>query len=232
MPRATPGGLIYHVLNRANAGVRMFRGQADYALFDRVIEEAHGRVPLRLLGYVVMPDHWHLVLWPRREGELSEFMRWLSVTHTRRWHASRNSAGTGHLYQGRYKSFPVEPDEHLLSLLAFVESNPKRNKLVRKAQDWQWGSLWRREQDDESAAALLDDPPLALPRNWVARVNAPLEADELAALQTSVRRGAPFGSPAWRARIARRLGLEFTMRPRGRPRKTPAAGAGRTVAVR
>lgn len=224
MPRATPGGVVYHVLNRSNAGVRMFRGSHDYELFEHVLEEAHTRVPIRLLAYIVMPDHWHLVLWPRREGELSEFMRWLSVTHTRRWHSQHDSSGTGHLYQGRYRSFPVEPSDCLATLCRYVESNAKRSGLVRKAQDWHWSSLHRREHGDEVAQSLLDPGPVPLPRGWTARVNAPLDVDELAALRRSAQRGTPFGSPEWQVRVAKKLGLEFTMRPRGRPRKTPLEG--------
>lgn len=250
MPRATPGGLIYHVLNRANAGLKICRGQNDYAAFERAFEEAHAKVPVRVLAYCLMPDHWHLVLWPRKEHDLSEFMRWLTVTHTRRWHAQHDSAGTGHLYQGRYRSFPVEPGEPLLTVCRYVESNARRDGQVRRAENWPWTSLWRRQhgagpgqiklarggkdaQVEEphgdggrAMAALLDDGPMPLPRNWVARVNEPFTDAELAALRTSVRRGTPFGSTEWKLKVAKRLGLEYTMRPRGRPRKAPLLGAG------
>ena len=225
MPRSTPGGIVYHVLNRSNAGVRMFRDNHDFELFEHVLEEAHSRVPVRLLSYTLMQDHWHLVLWPRRDGELSEFMRWLSVTHTRRWHALHHNTGSGHLYRGRYRSFPVEPGEHLFTLCRYVESNAKRAGLVRKAQDWHWSSLYRRERGDEVSQGLLDPGPKPLPRGWAARVNAPIEDAELVALRRSAQRGTPLGAPAWQAKVAKKLGLEFTMRPRGRPRKV-AAGDG------
>jgi putative transposase len=81
-----------------------------------------------------MPNHWHLVLWPRKKGELSEFMRWLTVTHTQRWHASHRTSGTGPLYQGRFKSFPIEDDDHLLAVVRYVERNALRAKLVARAE--------------------------------------------------------------------------------------------------
>ena len=118
MPRRTriaTGGLAYHVLNRAVARQSLFDDQADYLALERVIERTHQRLPTRIISYCLMPNHWHLVLWPRQDGELSEFMRLLTVTHTQRWHAHRRTAGTGPLYQGRFKSFPIQRDRHLLT---------------------------------------------------------------------------------------------------------------------
>jgi putative transposase len=90
-----------------------------------------------------MPNHWHLLLWPRRDGELSEILRWITVTHTQRWHAHHRTAGTGPVYQGRFKSFPVQTDAHFLTVARYVERNALRAKLVPRAEDWQWSSIWR-----------------------------------------------------------------------------------------
>ena len=114
--RAAPGGGIYHVWNRANGRQGIFETAGDYEAFERVLIEGHDRVAMRTLAYCVMPNHWHLVVWPRREGDLSRFMAWLTLTHTQRWHAYHHSTGTGHLYQGRFKSFPVQSDEHFLTV--------------------------------------------------------------------------------------------------------------------
>jgi len=81
-----------------------------------------------------MPNHWHFLFWPRKDGELSEVMRLLSVTHTQRWHAHRHTAGTGPVYQGRFKSFPVQSDEHFLTVARYVERNPVRTNLVLRAE--------------------------------------------------------------------------------------------------
>src|SRR5262245_53866188 len=101
-PRLSPGGLVYHVLNRAVARPQIFFAEGDYSGFERVLAEAFKRYPLELFCYCLMPNHWHLVLRPREDGQLSHFMRWLSVTHTQRWHAHKHTSGTGHLYQGRF----------------------------------------------------------------------------------------------------------------------------------
>ena len=136
--RCNSGGYVYHALNRAVRRATLFRKDGDYAAFEQVLREAKDWQPMRLLGYCLMPNHWHLVLWPEHDGDLSEFLRWLTVTHTQRYHAHYHTAGTGPLYQGRFKSFPVQEDEHLRTLLRYVERNALRAGLVRRAEDWRF----------------------------------------------------------------------------------------------
>jgi putative transposase len=216
--RAAVGGVIYHVLNRANGRLPLFEKPRDYEGFETVLIEAHERFTTRTLAYCLMPNHWHLVLWPRRDEELSRFMAWVTLTHTQRWHAHRESAGAGHLYQGRFKSFPVQVDAHFLTVTRYVERNPLRANLVDRAEEWRWSSLWRRAQTDPKWAAFLGEWPVSRSRRWVEWVNKPQTDAELGALRQSVRRGQPFGAEDWVRRTARRLGLEGTLRPRGRPK--------------
>jgi putative transposase len=136
-----------------------------------------------------------------------------------RWHAHYQIQGTGHVYQGRFKSFPVAADQHLLTVLRYVERNALRAGLVRRAEDWRWGSLWRRQHPDPRPALALHPWPVPEPGDWVGLVNQPQTAAELEAVRRAVARGCPFGAPAWQEWTGRRLGLEFTLRPRGRPRK-------------
>ena len=218
-PRLATAGLVYHVLNRRVARLPLFDIDRDYAAFERTLEEAIKRTGIRLTAYCVMPNHWHLLLWPRTDDELSETLRWLTVTHTQRWHAAHRTAGHGPLYQGRFKSFPVQNDEHFLTVARYVERNALRAHLVRRAENWRWGSLWRQYQGDAKGKALLSDWPVARPRHWLGHVNRPETPQELEALRKSVQRGCPFGSESWQTRTAKRLSLESTLRPRGRPRK-------------
>ncbi|HUU22923.1 MAG TPA: transposase [Phycisphaerae bacterium] len=211
------GGMVYHVLNRSNARRQILDSPADYELFEQVLEQAHQRVAMRTVAYCPMPNHWHLVLWPRADGDLSEFMRWLTVTHTQRWHAAAGTAGTGHVYQGRFKSFPVQSDVHCLRVCRYVERNALRAGLVPRAEDWRWGSLWRRQSG--GAEALLRPGPVGLPEDWLELVNQPLSQEELDALRLCANRGRPYGGPIWTKRTAARLGLASTLRRRGRPRK-------------
>jgi putative transposase len=197
----------------------LFEKDGDYDAFERVLAQALVQHPTRLLAYSLMPNHWHFVLWPRQEGELTAFLRWLTHTHTQRWHAHYHTAGTGHLYQGRFRAFPIQEDEHLYAVLRYVERNPLRAGLVPRAEAWRWGSLWRRQHADVQSPLTLQAWPVPEPADWVKWVNQPQTEAELEAVRRSVARGCPFGAPAWQQRTARRLGLEYTLRPRGRPPK-------------
>jgi putative transposase len=229
MPRSARnivGGYAYHVLNRANGRLRLFRKDADFAAFEAIMAEAHQRVPLRILGYVVMGNHWHFVVWPRRgQGEkVSAFFRWLSITHAQRWHAHHGTAGMGHVYQGRFKSFPVAADEHLRAVLRYVERNPLRAGLVDRAEDWRWSSLHRRLRGTADEQALLCESPVPLGSRGVDHVNQPQSEAEAAAIEECLSRGRPYGAEAWQQKVARQQGLEYTFRQRGRPKKAQPDG--------
>jgi putative transposase len=214
--------MVFHVLNRAVGRSRMFRSDRDYAAFEKVIEQVHARLPTRVLSYCLMPNHWHLVLWPREDGELSEFMRLLTVTHTQRWHAHHHTAGTGPLYQGRFKSFPIQTDEHLLTVCRYVERNPLRASLVERAQQWPWSSLSRRAPAEAAPWLTPQEQwPVDAPRKWLQRVNQPQTDAEEAAMAEAIKRGRPYGSERWIKTTAAKLNLQSTLRPRGRPRVRP-----------
>jgi putative transposase len=168
-----------------------------------------------------MPTHWHFVLWPQKDGQLTAFLRWLTHTHAMRWRTSHHTVGYGHLYQDRFKSFPVQRDQHLLTLLRYVERNPLSANLVRRAQAWPYGSLHARLVDDPKLKPVLSDWPIDTPGDWLRHVNQPLTQKELLRIQASLQRSRPFGSDAWTQATADRLHLDHTLRPEGRPRKNP-----------
>lgn len=219
--RAIVGGLIYHVLNRSNGRVPLFRKEADYDAFLRVLDEAHRRMPLPILAYCVMPNHWHFLVLPEenRARDVSEFFRWLTVTHAQRWHAHYKTSGSGHLYQGRFKSFPIEADDHFFTVARYVERNALRAGLAERAEAWRFGSLWRHSHPQQADLPLLTAWPLPRPANWINWVNDPQTDAEVEAIRRCIKRCRPFGSDTWITEKARQLGLEWTIRPRGRPRK-------------
>jgi len=160
------------------------------------------------------------VLWPEVDGQLSAFLQRLTNTHTQRWQRAKQKVGVGHLYQGRFQSFPVESDDHFYAVVRYVERNALRAALVPTAEAWRWGSLWRRVHNQRQPR--LSDWPVPEPGNWVQHVNQPQREAELAALRRCVQRGSPFGGDAWTSQTARTLGLTSTLRPRGRPTRAPA----------
>jgi putative transposase len=110
--RLTFGGCVYHVFNRANGRLRIFQKKEDFTAFAKILSEGIEQFGMRICGWCIMGNHWHLLLWPVNDGDLSQFMRWITLTHTQRYHASHGTVGIGHLYQGRFKSFPVQDDGH------------------------------------------------------------------------------------------------------------------------
>jgi len=166
--RCSDAGYVYHVLNRAVGRATLFRKPADYAAFEKILRQAWERFDMRLLSYVIMPNHWHLVVWPATSGALSAYLQWLTVTHVRRWHAHHHTVGTGPIYQGRFKSFPVQEDDHFLTLCRYVERNPLRADLVQRAEEWRWSSLWHRTH--ATNVPWLSAWPLPMPPTWTAHV--------------------------------------------------------------
>ena len=214
--RVAPGGMVYHVLNRGVGRMRLFLSDADYAAWECVILETLPLAPMRICAYCWMPNHWHLVLWPEKDGQLSTFMQRVTNRHTQRWQRAKRRVGYGHLYQGRFKSFPVESDDHFYSLVRYVERNARRAGLVERAEDWRWNSLSQRPASE--ARIPLSTWPLPRPGRWAQHVNQPQTEGELEAIRRSLRRGRPYGGEAWTERVAHKIGLESTLRPRGRPR--------------
>ena len=216
-PRQATGGYVFHVLNRAAARRTLFETDGDYMAFLNVLDEAQSHVAMRLLSYCIMPNHWHLVLWPREDGDLSDYMKWLTTTHAQRWHKWHESSGAGALYQGRFKSFPVQHDEHFFQVCRYVERNALRANLVSRAELWRWSSLWQRIQ--ERADVNLSPWPIAAGSRWLDYVNQVETEGELAALRKSISHGLPFGDSEWAERTGAALGIEATIRPSGRPRR-------------
>jgi putative transposase len=208
------------VFNRGNQKARLFHCAADYGAFIDYMREAQERIELPLLAVCLMPNHLHLVVRPRRDGDLASWISWLFTTHVRRHH--RNYGTTGRLWQGRFKTSLIQQDHHLLAVLRYVERNALRSKLVARAEDWRWGSLmWR---DSDAPPLALTPSPVELPRWWKEFVNQPMTEAELLAVRECVNRQRPFGSPDWVEASAKRDGLEQTLAPIGRPRRKRREG--------
>lgn len=219
--RSVESNMVYHVLNRANGREKIFKKQKDYQAFGDILIEAQEKYPMRILSFCLMPNHWHFVLYPKIGKQLSKFVGWLTHTHTQRYNAHYNSVGYGHVYQGRFKSFPVASDNYFLKLCRYVERNPLRAKLVDRAENWRWSSLWVRENGKEKDKALLSKWPIEMPENYSEWVNEkePKEDKDLDHIRNSIRRGSPLGESGWVNATARKLGLQSTLKPFGRPKK-------------
>ena len=220
--RSIRAGICYHVINRGNARATVFHDELDYKVFEQLAFASAGRSGTLVLAYCLMPNHFHFVLRPVADEGLAKWAHWLLTSHVHRYR--QRYAAVGRIWQGRYKAFPVQSDAHLFAVLRYVERNALRAGLVSCAEAWPWGSLAHR------AHLRADEPPALhateLPPDWRARVNAAESAAELHALRVSVNRGTPYGEPAWQRACAEELGLEHTMRGRGRPASHGRVGRG------
>ncbi len=223
--RYCPGGYVYHVLNRSAGRMALFRDAADYAAFEQVMIDAFEVVPLRIIGWCLMKNHWHFMVWPRTDEEVTAFFRWLAHTHAMRWRVAHRSVGGGHLYQGRFKAFPVESGSSVLTVCRHVERNALSAGAVKRAEDWRWGSLWLRHHstlDDHTRALrrMLSAGPMGRwpdLKRWTKSVNTAPAKEELSRLEVSEKRNQPFGDAPWVVQTVVKLGLEHTVRPEGRP---------------
>ena len=209
--------MVFHVYNRGNRKARLFFTPADYDAFLRVVVEASSRVNMRILAIELMPNHWHLVLWPRADGDLSKFVGWISLTHACRWQRVHETRGTGPVYQGRFKALPVQSDDSLINVLRYVEQNAPRAGLVKRAEDWPWSSACIDPHPDFPAIAKW---PIPRPPNWLGILNSPENPNDLITLRRCVVNSTPYGSEEWRKETVARLGWTRGLRPVGRPRRS------------
>lgn len=197
------GGYVYHVLNRANGRARMFDTEEAYTEFEQLLCDANEQFHMRILSYVLMPNHWHLLLYPRQDQDMPDFMRWLTTTHATKFRNKTQTVGEGHLYQSRYKSFLVDTDTYFLTVLKYIERNPVRAKLVMLPEEWRWGSAYRRICGTKKARALLAASPTPLPHRYREWVNEAEKSEELDEIRKSVQTGSPFGTEEFLTRFDR-----------------------------
>jgi putative transposase len=194
MPRAirySPGDSVHHVINRGNDRRCLFASPSDFAEFLDLIVWAKGCCPIRILAYCLMPNHWHMVLWPEEPKAMPSFLHRLCTTHSIRWRKSTGTVGEGHVYQHRYHAFLIESEAYYFRALTYVEANPVRAGLVSSAAEWSWSSLAERLGADRG---ILDPGPLKLPDNWSALVDQAMTPSELEDIHSKLRKHSPTAS--------------------------------------
>jgi putative transposase len=215
MPRrrlAGCGGFVFHVMNRSAKQLTLFDEPGEYGMFLQVLAEAESACPIRLLEYCVMPNHWHLLVWPERDDQLTPFMRWITGVHAQRWRQARGQPGKGAVYQGRYRWVAVQGGEHYDVARRYIQQNPVRAHLVARPGDWPWSSA--------------SDKPVAI-RPALARGPLSMEGqqpstgrltDEAAQqMRASLKGGQPFGDPAWSMALEVRKWLMAVLEAHSKP---------------
>jgi putative transposase len=224
--RAVADGLLYHALNRGNNRAPVFFEADDYRAFLQALAQTQQRYPFQLYGYCLLPNHFHLLLAPATGQSISRIVQSLTVAHT--WHYHKAHASSGHVWQGRFKSPVIQSDEHALTVLRYIESNPLRAGLVADLANYPWSSyrVHGLGCPDSLVSTMpgwenLRRTPATRQRFWQGWVHKALTSRELAAIRKSVVGGLPYGAADWAQKTALTLGLHLARRPRGRPRKSP-----------
>ena len=188
MPRAkriVPPHAVLHVINRGNDRRTLFHTAADYEEFLGLMRYANAHVPLRVIAYVLMPNHWHFIVWPEGGTQLSRHLHRLCAAHAARWRWRAARVGEGHVYQDRYHAFVIESERQYFNSIRYVEANPLRAGLVSRAVEWRWSSLFERQSRSRH---LLSEGPLPLPLDWPDIVDRAVAPSVLADLRERGRR--------------------------------------------
>ncbi len=222
MPRSLridKGGEIYHCLNRAVGRQTIFKDGDGYRLFESVLQETVDITGMRILAYSLMPNHFHLVLFPEKDGDLSAFMKRITATHTQRYRVITETVGEGPLYQGRYKSFMIQDDNHLLTALRYVERNPLTAQLVKNILEWRYGSVYRRYKGTDREKKILSAWVCDEPEDYLQFLAHPITEKEYEKITQSEIKGVPFGDDEYVSTTVKKYNLNSTLRAKGRPKK-------------
>lgn len=218
-PRIDIAGEVYHVINRANAKSWIFESSGDRTAVIEALAETLKKIPIDIFGFCIMSNHWHFAVRPRADGDMGKFFGKFTQKVTQRWHKYHQTVGSGHLFQGRFKTFLVQTDSYFIQLMKYIEANPLRARLVSRAEEWPWSSLTLRQEKSELATLILSTWPLNIPENYLDQVNEPLPKVFLEQVRGSVARGRPLGDNVWVQAKIDKYSLEHTVRQPFRPQK-------------
>jgi len=213
VPRVHTSGICFHILNRANSKLHIFNKQVDYKEFIDLLMISLNKYKINMYAFILMPTHWHFVCSAQVDGEISRWMAWLQMMHTRSWHKRHDTVGRGHFYQGRYKSFIIQKDIHFLKVCRYVERNALRAGLVHKAEHWEWSSSHPKNRIQ------ISPWPVSKPDNYLSYINENMTNSELDSIRRSVTKNNPYGSSKWSKKVATENNIETSLRSVGRPKK-------------
>ena len=202
LARVVAVGLPHHVTQRGNRRQQVFFGEQDYAAYSRLLAAGCRAADVAVWGYCLMPNHVHLILVPADPDGLRAALGEAHRRYTR--HVNMREGWRGYLWQGRFASFPMD-ESYLLACARYVELNPVRAGLVRRARDWKWSSARAHlaGRDDELVTV---EPLLSLVPDWAAFLRVAVDDDAREAIRAAERTGRPLGSEGFTAQLERRLG--------------------------
>jgi putative transposase len=184
------GGVVFHVMNRSAKQLPLFECPSDFRLFVDVLVAAGMRCSMRLLEYCVMSNHFHLLLWPYGDNDLTRYLQWATGVHGQRWRRARRSTGKGAVYQGRYRWVGIQDAVHYDNARRYILQNPVRAGLVENADDWPWSSA---SSDAGVPRPTLTPPPF----EPLTALESPLDGHSVERIRSSLRASQSLGPAAW-----------------------------------
>lgn len=225
--RINAPNITFHVINRGNGKNNVFFTDDDYRDFLYLIKKYKEKFPIRFFHYVLMSNHVHFLVEPLAEGVLSKFIQCLTISHTRR---SNTRHGTvGHLWQGRFKSIPIETDAYLLQCGRYIELNPVRAGTVSHPSFYPWSSYHFYASGEDDGITERNSLYEERERDLVGWRNRYLRAieEEIATIKEgrAIRFSEQqvYGSDAFVERLKSVHGCTFLRANVGRPRKEAVA---------
>ena len=226
MTRIRPdySGQVLHILNRRVDRNTLYHCSEDYDQYRDLLCKAIAKFDLDIFEWVLMPNHWHMLVKPDTKYQVSHFMQWLSGTHARNERKKTNTVGNGSVYQSRFKAFPVKPGSHLHRLRNYLALNPVRATLVINPFDWEWGSAKRVRSDIPLSVIPLAKGPAPHHPCITELLTTPLKLTAIQAtrLKESMEFGVPYGDDDWTEQMIEKHGLQYTRTSAGRPKSTPS----------
>jgi len=213
--RALADEQVYHIINRGNRRSNVFNDRYDFLKMLELFKIASDKYEIDIYSYCLMNNHYHLVLYAKHGALLSACMQWLGTSYVRYY--NKKYKVSGHLWQGRYKSFIVQKEEYLLTLMKYVETNPLRAKIEKDAFLYPYSSTKARVEKDENS--FISNLPIELPTDWLGFVNDKQLKSDVDMIHNSIERQAPLGNEVWQQKVSMLYGLESSLKPRGRPKK-------------
>ncbi|HEX6992980.1 MAG TPA: transposase [Gammaproteobacteria bacterium] len=229
-PRISIPDTTFHVVQRGNNQARTFFADQDYALYLALLEYACRRYQTQVHAYVLMTNHVHLLVTSSLPEGVSRTMQYVGSRYVAKVNLRLGRTGT--LWEGRFRSSPVDTDRYLLACYRYIEQNPVRAGMVRRPDDYTWSSV--RINCGTRSSSLVKPHPVFLALGSTARVRAARYRqllDEGLAQQTvdeirnSVRSGLPAGSDEFRQSLEASLNRPLCRRRPGRPRKEQKAAS-------
>jgi putative transposase len=211
LARVVAAGLPHHVTQRGNRRQRVFFGDDDYATYRGLLTEGCRAAGVAVWAYCLMPNHVHLILVPSDPDGLRAALGEAHRRYTR--HVNSREEWRGYLWQGRFASHAMD-EPHLLAAARYVELNPVRAKLARRAGDWRWSSA-RAHLAGRDDGCVATRPLLDLAPDWRAFLRGGLSEDEHRAIRAAERTGRPLGSDRFIARLEKRLGRSLARQKPG-----------------